>query len=214
MSSTTINSITSKPVNTGTVGIIGAGAIGQAMAKRLVAAGVDVILSNSRGPESLAPIVDALGPRSRAGTRLEAASADIVFVSVNWSRLEEALDGIDWNGRILIDANNPVLLPGYRLAELGGRNSSQVLAQLVPGARVVKGFNTLLAAVLASDPQQAGGRRVVFLSGDDREAKSVVAGLADRLGFAPIDLGSLEVGGTLQQFPGGPLPAVNLVKLG
>ena len=210
MSSTTINN----SVNTGTVGIIGAGAIGQAMAKRLVAAGVDVILSNSRGPESLAPIVDALGPRSRAGTRLEAASADIVFVSVNWSRLEEALDGIDWNGRILIDANNPVLLPGYRLAELGGRNSSQVLAQLVPGARVVKGFNTLLAAVLASDPQQAGGRRVVFLSGDDREAKSVVAGLADRLGFAPIDLGSLEVGGTLQQFPGGPLPAVNLVKLG
>jgi hypothetical protein len=210
MSSTTINN----SVNTGTVGIIGAGAIGQAMAKRLVAAGIDVILSNSRGPESLAPVVDALGPRSRAGTRQEAASADIVFVSVNWSRLEEALDGIDWNGRILIDANNPVLLPGYRLAELGGRNSSQVLAGLVPGARVVKAFNTLLAAVLASEPQQAGGRRVAFLSGDDREAKSVVAGLADRLGFATIDLGSLEVGGALQQFPGGPLPAVNLVKLG
>ena len=210
MSSTTINN----SVNTGTVGIIGAGAIGQAMAKRLVAAGIDVILSNSRGPESLAPVVEALGPRSRAGTRQEAASADIVFVSVNWSRLEEALDGIDWNGRILIDANNPVLLPGYRLAELGGRNSSQVLAGLVPGARVVKAFNTLLAAVLASEPQQAGGRRVAFLSGDDREAKSVVAGLADRLGFATIDLGSLEVGGALQQFPGGPLPAVNLVKLG
>lgn len=201
-------------INTGTVGIIGAGAIGQAMARRLVAAGIDVILSNSRGPESLAPVVDALGPRSRAGTRHEAASADIVFVSVNWSRLDEALDGIDWDGRILIDANNPVLLPGYRLAELGGRNSSQVLADRVPGARVVKAFNTLLAAVLASEPQQAGGRRVVFLSGDDREAKSVVAGLADRMGFATIDLGSLEVGGALQQFPGGPLPAVNLVKLG
>ena len=204
----------SKNVNIGTVGIIGAGAIGQAMAKRLVAAGIDVILSNSRGPESLAPVVDALGPRSRAGTRQEAASADIVFVSVNWSRLDGALEGIDWNGRILIDANNPVLLPGYRLAELGGRNSSQVLTDLVPGARVVKAFNTLLASVLASEPQQAGGRRVVFLSGDDREAKSVIAGLADRLGFATIDLGSLEVGGALQQFPGGPLPAVNLVKLG
>ncbi|WP_051933217.1 NADPH-dependent F420 reductase [Massilia sp. BSC265] len=214
MSSTTIGNSVSNNINTGTVGIIGAGAIGQAMAKRLVAAGIDVILSNSRAPETLAPVVDALGPRSRAGTRQEAASADIVFVSVNWSRLEEALDGIDWNGRILIDANNPVLLPGYRLAELGGRNSSQVLTDLVPGARVVKGFNTLLASVLASEPQQAGGRRVVFLSGDDREAKSVVAGLADRLDFATIDLGSLEVGGTLQQFPGGPLPAVNLVKLG
>lgn len=210
MSSTTLRS----NADIGTVGIIGAGAIGQAMAKRLVAAGIDVILSNSRGPASLAPVADALGPHARAGTRQEAAAADIVFVSVNWSRLDDALDGIDWNGRILIDANNPVLLPGYRLAELGGRNSSQVLAGLAPGARVVKAFNTLLAAVLASDPREAGGRRVVFLSGDDRDAKGVVAGLADRLGFASIDLGSLEVGGTLQQFPGGPLPAVNLVKLG
>lgn len=207
-------STTSTPKQIGTVGIIGAGAIGQAMAKRLVAAGIDVILSNSRGPETLAPVVDALGPRSRAGTRQEAANADIVFVSVNWSRLEGALDGIDWHGRILIDANNPVLLPGYRLAELGGRNSSQVLSELAPGARVVKGFNTLLASVLASDPAQAGGRRVVFLSGDDGQAKTVVAGLAERLGFATIDLGSLEVGGALQQFPGGPLPALNLVKLG
>lgn len=200
-------------INTSTVGIIGAGAIGQAMAKRLVAVDIDVILSNSRDPATLAPVVEALGPRSRAGTRQEAAAADIVFVSVNWSRLEQALDGINWNGLILIDANNPVLLPDYRLAELGGRNSSQVLSELVPGASVVKAFNTLLASVLASDPQQAGGRRVVFLSGDDRQAKSVVAGLADRLGFAAIDLGSLEVGGTLQQFPGGPLPAVNLVKI-
>jgi predicted dinucleotide-binding enzyme len=210
MSSTTLRS----NADIGTVGIIGAGAIGQAMAKRLVAAGIDVILSNSRGPASLAPVVDALGPHARAGTRQEAAAADIVFVSVNWARLDDALGGIDWNGRILIDANNPVLLPGYRLAELGGRNSSQVLAGLAPGARVVKAFNTLLAAVLASNPREAGGRRVVFLSGDDRDAKSVVAGLADRLGFASIDLGSLEVGGTLQQVPGGPLPAVNLVKLG
>lgn len=210
MSSTTLRS----NADIGTVGIIGAGAIGQAMARRLVAAGIDVILSNSRGPASLAPVVDALGAHARAGTRQEAAAADIVFVSVNWSRLDEALDGIDWNGRILIDANNPVLLPGYRLAELGGRNSSQVLAGLAPGARVVKAFNTLLASVLASDPREAGGRRVVFLSGDDRDAKGVVTGLADRLGFASIDLGSLEVGGTLQQFPGGPLPAVNLVKLG
>lgn len=208
MSSTTTNNT---PL---TVGIVGAGAIGQAMAKRLVAAGIDVILSNSRDPASLAPVVEALGPRSRAGTRQEAAAADIVFVSVNWSRIEEALEGIDWNGRILIDANNPVLLPGYRLAELGGRNSSQVLAGLAPGARVVKAFNTLLASVLASDPREAGGRRVVFLSGDERDAKDVVASLAERLGFATIDLGGLEVGGSLQQFPGGPLPAVNLVKLG
>ncbi|GGY30497.1 NADPH-dependent F420 reductase [Pseudoduganella albidiflava] len=208
---TTTNTATSTVKS---VGIIGAGAIGQAIAKQLVRAGIDVILSNSRGPASLAGAVDALGPHATAGTPQQAAQADIVFVSVNWSRLEEALAGIDWTGRIVIDANNPVLLPGYRLAELGGRNSSQVFASLVPGARVVKAFNTLLAAVLASDPHEGGGRRVVFQSGDDREAKAVVAGLIERLGFAGIDLGSLEVGGALQQFPGGVLPAVNLVKLG
>ncbi|GGB93499.1 NADPH-dependent F420 reductase [Pseudoduganella buxea] len=197
-----------------TVGIIGAGAIGQAMARQLTRAGIDVILSNSRGPASLAALAGQLGPRASAGTVRQAAATDIVFVSVNWSRLEEALHGIDWQGRILIDATNPVLLPGFRLAELGGRNSSQVVAGLAPGARVVKAFNTLLAAVLASDPGQDGGRRVVFLSGDDQAAKSTVAGLIERLGFAGIDLGSLAVGGTLQQFPGGPLPAANLVKLG
>ncbi|GGX78292.1 NADP oxidoreductase [Massilia dura] len=200
--------------NIDTVGIIGAGAIGQAFAKQLVNAGIDVILSNSRGPDSLAGVVDALGPRARAGTPWQAAQAGLVFVSVNWSRLEQALAGIDWTDRIVIDANNPVLLPGYRLAELGGRNSSQVFASLVPGARVVKAFNTLLAGVLAGDPRQAGGKRVVFQSGDDREAKAVVGGLIERLGFAGIDLGGLEVGGALQQFPGGVLPAVNLVKLG
>ncbi len=197
-----------------TVGIIGAGAIGQAIARQLTRAGIDVVLSNSRGPASLAALVGQLGPRASAGTVQQAAAADIVFVSVNWARIEEALHGIDWQGRILIDATNPVLLPGFRLAELGGRNSSQVVAGLAPGARVVKAFNTLLAAVLASDPAQDGGRRVVFLSGDDQAAKSTVTGLIERLGFAGIDLGSLAVGGTLQQFPGGPLPAVNLVKLG
>jgi predicted dinucleotide-binding enzyme len=196
-----------------TVGIIGAGAIGQAMAKQLVRAGIDVILSNSRDPSTLAPVIDALGPHAKAGTRQQAAAADIVFVSVNWSRLEDALANIDWHGRIVIDANNPVLLPGYKLAELGGRNSTQVLTDLVPGARVVKAFNTLLAAVLAGDPREAGGRRVVFLSGDDVQAKKIVGGLIDRLGFVGIDLGSTQVGGNLQQFPGGPLPAVNLIKL-
>lgn len=210
-----MNTTTNATTNTiKSVGIIGAGAIGQAIARQLVRAGIDVILSNSRGPASLAGAVDALGPRASAGTPQQAAQADIVFVSVNWSRLEEAVTGIDWTGRIVIDANNPVLLPGYRVAELGGRNSSQVFTSLVPGARVVKAFNTLLAAVLASDPHEDGGRRVVFQSGDDREAKAVVAGLIERLGFAGIDLGSLEVGGALQQFPGGVLPAVNLVRLG
>lgn len=201
-------------MKTNTVGIIGAGAIGQAFAKQLVKAGIQVILSNSRGPETLAEVVSSLGDKARAGTVRQAAEADIVFVSTNWNRTEAALKGLNWDGRILIDATNPVLLPGYKLAELGGKNSSQVVTEWAPGARVVKAFNTLLAAVLAQDPAQAGGRRVVFISGDHGDAKAEVAELTAKLGFASIDLGGLEVGGYLQQFPGGPLPAVNLLKLG
>ncbi|MDR9890832.1 NAD(P)-binding domain-containing protein [Pseudenterobacter timonensis] len=200
-------------MKTNTVGIIGAGAIGQAFAKQLVNAGFNLILSNSRGPASLADVVQGLGDKARAGTVQEAAEADIVFVSTNWERTEAALSGIKWEGRILIDATNPVLLPGYRLAELGGKNSSQIVTLWAPGARVVKAFNTLLAGVLAQEPAQAGGRRVVFISGDHSDAKAEVKELAERMGFAGIDLGSLEIGGTLQQFPGGPLPGVNLVQL-
>lgn len=196
------------------IGIIGAGAIGQALAKQVVRAGLKVTLSNSRGPESLTDIVGSLGPNARAGSVRDAAAADIVVLSVNWAQLPSALAGLpSWDGRIVIDATNPVIHPGFQLAELGGRNSSEVVTDMLPGARLVKSFNTLLAAVLASDPQQAGGKRVVFLSGDDAAAKSTVEQLIDRLGFASIDLGSLAVGGKLQQFPGGPLPAVNLIKL-
>ena len=197
-----------------TVGIIGAGAIGQAFAKQLVKAGINVILSNSRGPETLTPLVDSLGSKASAGSVQQAAQADLVFVSTNWSRTQDALKGIQWDNRILIDATNPVLLPGYKLAELDGKNSSQVVSGWAPGARVVKAFNTLLAAVLAQDPAQAGGRRVVFVSGDHADAKADVVALTNQLGFASIDLGGLEVGGYLQQCPGGPLPAVNLVQLG
>lgn len=200
-------------MTTQTVGIIGAGDIGKAMAKQLAAAGIDVILSNSRGPASLAGAVAELGRHVRAGTVQQAAEADIVFFSVNWNRSEALLRSLNLEGRILIDATNPVILPGFIPAELGGRNSSQVLRDWAKGARVVKAFNTLLAGVLAADPETSGGRRVVFVSGDDAEAKAEVLRLIERLKFASIDLGSLEVGGYLQQFPGGPLPAVNLVKL-
>lgn len=200
-------------MTTQTVGIIGAGDIGKAMAKQLAAAGIDVILSNSRGPASLAGAVAELGRHVRAGTVQQAAEADIVFFSVNWDRSEALLRSLNLEGRILIDATNPVILPGFIPAELGGRNSSQVLRDWAKGARVVKAFNTLLASVLAADPETSGGRRVVFVSGDDAEAKAEVLRLIERLKFASIDLGSLEVGGYLQQFPGGPLPAVNLVKL-
>jgi len=196
------------------IGIIGAGQIGQAIAKTLARNGIEATLSNSRGPASLADVVRELGPSITAGTREEAASKDIVFVAVSWSKLPAALKGLDLKGRIVIDANNPIEAPLFKPAELGGRVSSAVVAELVSGARVVKAFNHLLAQLLGSDPTTEGGKRVLFYSGDDQPAKAEVAALIEKIGFFGIDLGSLEVGGRLAQFPGGPLPALNLVKFG
>jgi 8-hydroxy-5-deazaflavin:NADPH oxidoreductase len=196
------------------IGIIGAGGIGQAFAAHVARAGYEVIVSNSRDPESLAGLVRQLGPRAKAGTRQEAARADVVVVAVQWEHLRAALSDLPaWNGRILIDATNPVLEPGFRLAELNGSTSSEIVASMTPGARVVKVANTLLRAALAADPKQAGGRRVLFMSGDDAAAKADVSGILDKVGFATIDLGGLASGGRLQQFPGGPLSTLNLIKL-
>ncbi|QOZ06586.1 NADPH-dependent F420 reductase [Bradyrhizobium sp. CCBAU 51765] len=198
-----------------TIGIIGAGNIGRAIAQALARNGIAVTLSNSRGPDSLATTVAELGPLVTAGTREEAASKEIVFVAVNWSKLPDALAGLPpFGGRIVVDANNPIEAPLFKPAELGGRASSEVFADLVPGARVVKAFNHLLPELLTADPAGEGGRRVLFYSGDEAGAKAAVGTLIEQLGFFGIDLGSLAIGGRLTQFPGGPLPALNLVKFG
>ena len=198
-----------------TIGIIGSGAIGTAFARTLARAGIQATISNSRGPDSLKEVVHELGPSIRASKREEAARADIVFVAVNWTKLPAALAGLpDWSGRILIDANNLIEAPLFKPVDLKGRVSSEVVADLLPGARVVKAFNHLRAEVLAGDPRADGGRRVLFYSGNDNAAKAEVAALIDRIDFVGIDLGSLAVGGKLAQFPGGPLPNQNLVKVG
>jgi predicted dinucleotide-binding enzyme len=198
-----------------TIGIIGSGAIGTAFARTLARSGIEAIISNSRGPDSLKELIRKLGPSIQAGTREVAARADIVFVAVNWTKLPAALAGLpEWSGRILIDANNPIEAPLFKPVDLNGRASSEVVAGLAPGARVVKAFNHLRAQVLAEDPRSDGGRRVLFYSGNDSAAKAKVAALIEQIGFVGIDLGSLDVGGRLAQFPGGPLPNQNLVTVG
>lgn len=195
------------------IAIIGAGAIGTAIARLLSKAGIAASIANSRGPESLAALSQELGVTPVSMT--EAAKADIVFLAVNWARLPEAVRGLGpWNGRIVIDANNAVEVPSFRAVDLDGRASSSVVADMLPGARVVKAFNHLGAALLGSDPQSDGGRRVLFYSGDDQDAKARLAELIGQLGFAGIDLGTLDGGGRLAQFPGGPLPVLNLVRIG
>ena len=189
------------------VGIIGAGRLGQAMARTALRAGRQVVIANSRGPESLASVVATLGEGASAGTVGEATGATIVVIAVPWPRVGEAVEGLRWDGRIVVDATND-----FDGTDLNGRTSSQVLADLVTGARVVKAANTLGAAVLGSDPHECGGRRVIFLSGDDAEAKSEVTALFEDAGFAAIDLGGLATGGAMQQL-GCPLAGVNLVQL-
>jgi 8-hydroxy-5-deazaflavin:NADPH oxidoreductase len=166
------------------IGIIGAGNIGRAFAKALAKNGIGATLSNSRGPDSLREVAAAIGPAIKPGTREEAATKDIVLVAVNWPRVAAALAGLpDFGGRIVIDANNPTEPPLFKPANLQGRTSSAIVADLVPGARVVKAFNHLFAALLECDPRAEGGRRVLFYSGDDNLAKTEVAALIDQLGF-------------------------------
>ena len=193
--------------NRARVGIIGAGRIGQAMARTALRAGRSVAIANSRGPESLTSMVSALGDGVWAATVQQAAAAGIVVIAVPWPRVQQALEGLEWSGQIVIDATND-----FEPSDLNGSTSSEVVADLVRGARVVTAANTLAAAVLGSDPQEAGGRRVIFLSGDDVDAKAEVISLFEDAGFFTIDLGALITGGAMQQL-GAPLAGVNLVRL-
>jgi len=189
------------------IGIIGAGRLGQAMARTALRAGRSVTIANSRGPESLTAAVSTLGEGVSAATVKQAAAAHIVVIAVPWDRVRDAVRGLKWNGQIVIDATND-----WGADDLNGRTSSEIVAELVPGARVVKAGNTLGADVLGSDPQQAGGRRVVFVSGDESEAKSIVVSLFEDAGFAAVDLGDLATGGAMQQIHH-PLAGLNLIRL-
>jgi 8-hydroxy-5-deazaflavin:NADPH oxidoreductase len=192
---------------TDSVGIIGAGRLGQAMARTALRAGRSVVIANSRGPESLASVVSALGDEVAAGTVDEAASAGIVVVAVPWDRVPEAVQGLNWNGQVVIDATND-----WGADDLQGETSSELVADLVAGAQLVKAANTLGADVLSSDPREAGGQRVIFISGDDADAKAEVVALFQDAGFAAIDLGDLATGGAMQQIHH-PLSGVNLIRL-
>ncbi|MFZ6781155.1 NADPH-dependent F420 reductase [Undibacterium sp. Ji83W] len=213
-----------------TIGIIGSGALGSNFARILAKQGVSATISNSRGPASLADLVKELGPSIKAGTVEEAASADMVLVAVRWVDAAKVLGSLPaWNGRIVIDGTNPVeffdpatspdandpsnplAAYGIKAVNLGEKHSSQVIQQLVPGARVVKAFNHNDVNVL-KEPEVAGGKRVLFYSGDDASAKAEVRGVMEAAGFFPVDLGVLDVGGPLASLPFGPLSTHNFIR--
>src|SRR5712671_8110154 len=179
------------------IGTIGAGALAQAFAKRVLKAGYKVKLSNSRGPESLREIVRKLGPRAMAATREEAVACEMVLLAVPWDNVPETLASLPkWKNQILIDGVNPFhgKAGGFTPAHVGNLSTSQFVAALAPGARVVKALNNMIVPNLEADPVVNGARRVAFISADDDGAKKRVAILLEGFGYAVVHLGSLRNG--------------------
>jgi predicted dinucleotide-binding enzyme len=193
--------------------IVGFGKIGQALAHAFARKNIDVTVASRRPPETLMQQAQAIGPTVVPRTLQDAIASDTIFLAVPfWEHREVAKQLTTWQGKTVIDATNAFGVP---LEELDGLPSSAVVARAFAGARFVKGFNHLPAAVLAADPNVNGGSRVVFLSSDDENAVAPVAALAEQLGFAPIALGALKDGGSLVQARGntwGKLIFKDLVK--
>ncbi|MGZ3324078.1 MAG: NADPH-dependent F420 reductase [Xanthobacteraceae bacterium] len=194
--------------------IIGFGNIGQALAKAFARSGIEVSVATTRHPESFASDAAAIGPEIIATTLGEAVKANIVFLAVRYESHGDVAKALpNWKGKTIIDVTNAY---GVSPEELGGQPSSTVVAQAFTGARLVKGFNHLVAGVLSQDPAVNGGRRVVLLASDDDDAVAEIGALAENLGFSPIQLGRLSEGGLLVQARGntwGQLIFKDLIKL-
>nr|WP_281024175.1 MULTISPECIES: NADPH-dependent F420 reductase [unclassified Rhizobium] len=180
--------------------IIGFGNIGQALAKAFSRNGIEVTVATTRDPESFAANAAAIGPKVMAKTLADAVKADIIFLAVRFEQHPEVAKALPaWQGKTIIDVTNAYGVPPE---QLGGQPSSKAVGQAFSGARLVKGFNHLVAATLAQDPAVHGARRVVFLASDDDAAADDIGALAEHLGFAPIKIGGLSEGGLLVQARG------------
>ena len=174
--------------------IIGFGKIGQALAKAFARSGIEVSVATTRDPASFASLAAAIGSGIIPQTLAEAVKADIIFLAVRFESHPAVAKALpSWKGKTIIDVMN-TFAP---LEELDGLPSSAFVANAFTGARLVKGFNHLAAAVLGQDTAVHGGRRVVFLASDDDGAATEVGTLAENLGFSPIKLGGLSDGGLL-----------------
>lgn len=203
--------------------------MGGSIARALATKGIEVLIANSRGPESLRYFAGPLHAFIRPVQISEAGQADIVILTVPWRSVSTVLASIPtWDDRVLIDATNAVdfLAPdspealdpenplgalGLKAIDLNGRSSSDIVAELVPTARVVKTFNHI-EPELVTTPQRPAGQAVVFLAGDDAAAKAQVSDLLGLIGLLSVDVGELSTGGPLLAFPGGALLGLDLVK--
>jgi 8-hydroxy-5-deazaflavin:NADPH oxidoreductase len=174
--------------------IVGFGKIGQALARAFARRNINVTVASRRPPEALAPQAREIGPTVAAKSLRDALEANTIILAVPFGEHREVAKALpSWKGKTVIDAMNALVPP----QELDGLLSSAFVAKSFPGAKLVKGFNHLPAANLATDPIIEGGHRVVFLSSDDEDAIAPVEELAKQLGFAPVKLGKLNEGGAL-----------------
>ena len=186
-----------------TIGLIGAGRIGGQVARLAIANGYDVVISNSRGPETLAELVAELGPRARAASAIEAAeAADIAVVTVplkNYRKVPVA----PLAGKIVIDTNNYHPERDGHIPELDNESTttSELLQAHLPTSKVVKAFNHIYASELTTHGQPAGSknRRALVIAGDDQTAKDTVTHLLDEFGFDTVDAGPLKEGWRIQR---------------
>jgi predicted dinucleotide-binding enzyme len=193
--------------------IIGFGKIGHALAKAFARKGIEVSVATTRDPEGFASDAAAIGPTIIPTTLAEAVKADVIFLAVRFESHPDVAKVLpSWKGKTIIDVTNAYGTPPEKL---GGLPSSRFVAQAFTGAKLVKGFNHLIAAILDQNPAVHGGKRVVFLASDDDGAAAEIGALAENLGFSPIKLGGLSEGGLLVQARGnswGQLIFKDLVK--
>ncbi|MDD2859413.1 MAG: NAD(P)-binding domain-containing protein [Candidatus Nanopelagicales bacterium] len=186
-----------------TLGLIGSGKIGSTVARLAVAAGYDVVLSNSRGPETLSELVEELGPRARAGTAAEAAEAgDIVVVTIPLRAYRE-VPVAPLAGKVVIDTNNYYPQRDGEIAELDDESTttSELLQAHLPESHVVKAFNNIwyVALLQLARPTGAADRSAIVIAGDDAAAKATVTEFLDRIGYDTLDAGPLAEGWRFQR---------------
>ncbi len=198
-----------------TYSIIGTGSVGLTLAGIFSRAGIDVAIANTRGPATIEPLIASLGQSVTAATLDAALKADVIFFAVPFLNFKDvAATRSDWTGKIVIDVTNAAFLPiDVQERELQGRLSSEVNADRVPGANLVKAFNQLPMKGLVAPVAIPDGRRVVFVSSDDEASSALVAKLVSDLGYAPIELGKIAEGGRLIQARNA-LIFQNLIKVG
>ena len=200
-----------------TIGLIGAGHIGSQIARLAVAQGYSVVISNSRGPDTLAALVKELGPKARAATALDAAKqGDIVVVTIPLKNYR-SVPVEPLAAKIVIDTNNYYPARDGHVAELDDESTTtaELLQAHLPKSKVVKAFNHIYAAELTTHGQPAGtpNRRALVIAGDDAKAKETVTKMLDAFGFDTVDAGPLKEGWRIQRDTPGYGPRRNAQEL-